>query len=60
MAVLGASASYIALPAAARIAIPKAEPSIYIGLALAVTFPFNIVLGIPLYLGLGRLLWAAA
>jgi hypothetical protein len=60
MAVLGASASYIAVPAAARIAIPKAEPSIYIGLALAVTFPFNIVLGIPLYLGLGRLLWAAA
>jgi len=60
MAVLGASASYIAVPAAARIAIPKAEPSIYIGLALAVTFPFNIVLGIPLFLGLGRLLWAAA
>lgn len=50
LAVLAASASYIAVPAAVRIAIPKAEPSIYIGLALAVTFPFNIVVGIPLFL----------
>ena len=50
LAVLAASASYIAVPAAVRIAIPKAEPSIYIGLALAVTFPFNIVIGIPLFL----------
>ena len=50
LAVLAASASYIAVPAAARIAIPDAEPSIYIGLALAVTFPFNILVGIPLYL----------
>lgn len=60
MAVLGASASYIAVPAAARIAIPRAEPSIYIGLALAVTFPFNIVLGIPLFFGLARILWGTA
>jgi hypothetical protein len=56
LAVLSASASYIAVPAAVRIAIPKAEPSIYIGLALAVTFPFNIVVGIPLYLAAAKLL----
>jgi hypothetical protein len=57
LAVLAASASYIAVPAAARIAIPKAEPSIYIGLALAVTFPFNVVVGIPLYLAAAKLVW---
>jgi len=56
LAVLSASASYIAVPAAVRIAIPKAEPSIYIGLALAVTFPFNIVVGIPLYLAAAKML----
>ena len=56
LAVLAASASYIAVPAAVRIAIPKAEPSIYIGLALAVTFPFNIVVGIPLYLAVAKML----
>jgi len=56
LAVLAASASYIAVPAAVRIAIPKAEPSIYIGLALAVTFPFNIVVGIPLYLAAAKIL----
>jgi hypothetical protein len=44
------------VPAAVRIAIPKAEPSIYIGLALAVTFPFNIVIGIPLYLAAAKML----
>jgi len=57
LAVLAASASYIAVPAAARIAIPRADPSVYIGLALAVTFPFNVVVGIPLYLSAARLLW---
>ncbi|MFM7135221.1 MAG: sodium-dependent bicarbonate transport family permease [Planctomycetota bacterium] len=50
LATLASSASYIAVPAAARIAMPKADPSVYIGLALAVTFPFNVVVGIPLYL----------
>jgi hypothetical protein len=50
LATLASSASYIAVPAAARIAMPKADPSVYIGLALAVTFPFNVVIGIPLYL----------
>lgn len=49
LSVLAASASYIAVPAAMRIAVPKANPSIYLPMALAVTFPFNIILGLPLY-----------
>lgn len=49
-AVLCASASYIAVPAAMRMSVPQANPSLYISTALAVTFPFNIVFGIPLYL----------
>jgi hypothetical protein len=57
LAVLASSASYIAVPAAARIAIPKAEPSVYIGMALAVTFPFNVVIGIPLYLSVAKSIW---
>ena len=60
LAVLAASASYIAVPAAVRIAIPKADPSVYIGLALAVTFPFNIVIGIPLYLSAAKMLIAGS
>lgn len=48
--VLAASASYIAVPAAVRVVIPRANPGIFIPLALAVTFPFNLGLGIPLYL----------
>lgn len=47
--VLSASASYIAGPAAVRIALPKANPSYYITMSLAITFPFNIMFGIPLY-----------
>jgi hypothetical protein len=47
--VLAASASYIAVPAALRYAIPEANPSLYFGLSLGVTFPLNILLGIPLY-----------
>ncbi len=46
---LVASASYIAVPAVLRFAIPEANPSIYFGLSLGLTFPLNIVLGIPLY-----------
>jgi hypothetical protein len=46
---LAASASYIAVPAAIRYAIPEANPTLYIGMSLALTFPFNIILGIPLY-----------
>ncbi len=49
-AILAASASYIAVPAAMRIAAPKANPSLYLPMALAITFPFNITLGMPLYL----------
>ena len=48
--ILAASASYIAVPAAMKLAAPKANPSLYIPMALAVTFPFNITIGIPLYL----------
>ncbi|MFB0947978.1 MAG: hypothetical protein ACJAZY_002846 [Spirosomataceae bacterium] len=48
-AILAASASYIAVPAAMRMAIPKANPGLYIPMALAVTFPFNITLGMPIY-----------
>lgn len=48
-AVLAASASYIAVPAAMKIAVPKANPGLYLPMALAVTFPFNITLGFPVY-----------
>lgn len=53
---LAASASYIAVPAAMRLALPKAQPSIYLTLSLGVTFPFNLTLGIPLYIMLAQ--WA--
>jgi hypothetical protein len=51
-AILAASASYIAVPAAMQLAAPKANPSLYLPMALAITFPFNITLGMPLYLSL--------
>lgn len=47
--VLCASASYIAVPAAMRIALPEAQPAVYLPMSLALTFPFNITFGIPLY-----------
>ncbi len=50
LAVLAASASYIAVPAAMKIAVPKANPGIFIPMALAITFPVNITIGMPLYL----------
>jgi hypothetical protein len=50
LSILAASASYIAVPAAMRMVVPKANPSLYIPMALAVTFPFNITLGMPTYL----------
>ncbi len=50
MGVLTASASYIAVPAAMRVALPEANPSIYLTLSLGVTFPFNLTLGIPIYI----------
>lgn len=49
MAVLAGSASYIVVPAAMRTAIPEANPALYVGLSLGVTFPFNLLVGIPLY-----------
>jgi hypothetical protein len=49
LVILCASASYIAVPAALRIALPEANPGIYVTLSLALTFPFNILVGIPLY-----------
>jgi len=52
LAILASSASYIAVPAALRLAVPQADPGYYIPMALAITFPFNIVVGIPLYYGL--------
>ncbi|NBV86487.1 MAG: sodium-dependent bicarbonate transport family permease [Verrucomicrobia bacterium] len=51
---LAASASYIAVPAVLRYAIPEAQPSVYFGMALGITFPINIVLGIPAYLELAQ------
>jgi hypothetical protein len=50
MAILAASASYIAVPAAMKLAAPKANPGLYIPMALAITFPFNITIGMPVYL----------
>ncbi|MFN3516119.1 MAG: sodium-dependent bicarbonate transport family permease [Novosphingobium sp.] len=52
LAMLAASASYIAVPAAVRLALPDADPGIYLAMALAVSFPFNILVGIPLMLQL--------
>lgn len=49
LGVLAASASYIAAPAAVRSALPEASPTIYLTASLAITFPFNIIIGLPLY-----------
>lgn len=54
VAVLGASASYIAVPPAMRLAIPESNPSYYLTLALGITFPFNVVVGIPLYYAIAQ------
>ncbi len=56
MAVLAASASYIAAPAAMRVALPKADAGVYLSLALGITFPFNLLIGIPIYHALARVL----
>lgn len=52
--VLAGSASYIAVPAVVRHAIPEANPSLYFGMSLGLTFPFNILIGIPLYAHLAQ------
>ncbi len=57
LAVLAGSASYIAVPAAMRTALPEANPGIYVPMSLAVTFPFNIIFGIPLYMTAIHALW---
>jgi uncharacterized protein len=56
MMTLAASASYIAVPAAMRVALPEANPSIYLTLSLGVTFPFNLTLGIPAYVAVATAL----
>jgi hypothetical protein len=54
---LAASASYIAAPAAVRVALPQASPALYLTASLAITFPFNIVIGIPIYFSFARWLF---
>jgi hypothetical protein len=54
MAILAASASYIAVPAAMSLALPRADAGVYLPLSLGVTFPFNIIVGIPLYLWIAQ------
>lgn len=56
MATLAGSASYIAAPAAVRIALPQASPGLYVTASLGVTFPFNLTLGIPYYVALAQTL----
>lgn len=58
LTVLAASASYIAVPAAMRLAVPEANPGLYVTMALALTFPFNIVLGLPIYLSVINYFWS--
>lgn len=58
LGVLSASASYIAAPAAVRVSLPDANPALYLTASLAITFPFNITVGIPLYLALARWLYS--
>ena len=57
LGVLSASASYIAAPAAIRISLPEANPTLYLTASLAITFPFNITLGIPIYFEIARALY---
>jgi hypothetical protein len=59
LAVLCGSASYIAVPAAAKLALPQANPGLYLPMSLGITFPFNVVVGIPIYLTVINLLWGA-
>lgn len=57
MMTLSASASYIAVPAAMRVALPEANPAIYLTLALGITFPFNLTIGIPIYLAVAKVIF---
>jgi len=58
LGVLAASASYIAAPAAMRLSLPEARPTLYLTAALAITFPFNIIFGIPIYFAIARWLYS--
>ncbi|MGB0766300.1 MAG: sodium-dependent bicarbonate transport family permease [Phycisphaeraceae bacterium] len=58
LASLVGGASYIAVPAAVRLAIPKANPSLYVPMALGLTFPFNVIIGIPMYYAIIKALWS--
>jgi len=59
LGVLAASASYIAAPAAVRIALPQANPGFYLTAALGITFPFNLAIGLPLYYTIASLIVGA-
>ncbi|MEM8867605.1 MAG: sodium-dependent bicarbonate transport family permease [Verrucomicrobiota bacterium] len=56
-AILAASASYIAAPAAVRVSLPEANPGYYVTTSLGITFPFNLVLGIPLFYGMSQIIF---
>lgn len=58
LGVLAASASYIAVPAAMRLALPSADPGLYLAMSLGITFPFNVVVGIPAIAAIARMLAA--
>ncbi|WP_422057545.1 sodium-dependent bicarbonate transport family permease [Sphingomonas sp.] len=58
LGVLAASASYIAVPAAMRLALPAADPGLYLAMSLGITFPFNVVIGIPAIAALARMMAA--
>ena len=55
--VLSASASYIVVPAVLRYAIPEANPSLYVGVCLGMTFPINILIGVPVYTAVARIVF---
>jgi hypothetical protein len=54
LATLAASSSYIAAPAAVRVALPEANPTLYLTASLGITFPFNLLVGLPVYDWLAR------
>jgi len=54
LATLAASASYIAAPAAVRVALPEASPGIYLTASLGITFPFNVIIGVPIYIAIAE------
>ena len=57
LALISASASYIAVPAALRVSVPQANPGLYLPMSLAVTFPFTILIGMPLFISIIQYFW---